>query len=275
MSGFYLRVKSTNSRIRTYFNPPIELGDGQKYEMALVGLETYHSFPNITSANNVFRYSPNNGTQSYTIYVPEGSYEINEINDYIQAEMKKQVGNLYKSDGVVIGTNLSTLRSTLKFAKRTDTTQYWVDFSVNNSLGSVLGFNKGEYAYVEKKEDPIDPDKVTSYTDYYESENIVRIDEVSEIRITNDIIGASYLDGEATNDTYSFYPEVAPGYKIVEKPLHLIYLPIVVQKIFTMETQIVDQNGRLMNFRGEDIIIRFHIRERMSNILYDAFSNAF
>ena len=39
MSGFYLRVKSTNSRIRTYFSPPIELGDGQKYEMALIGLE--------------------------------------------------------------------------------------------------------------------------------------------------------------------------------------------------------------------------------------------
>ena len=62
MSGFYLRVKSTNSKIKTYFNPPIELGDRQKYEMALVGLETYHSFPNITSANNVFRYSPNNPT---------------------------------------------------------------------------------------------------------------------------------------------------------------------------------------------------------------------
>ena len=57
------------------------------------------------------------------------------------------------------------------------------------------------------------------------------------------------------------------------QPLHLIYLPIVVQKIFTMETQLVDQNGRLMNFRGEDIIMRFHIRERISNILYDIFSN--
>ena len=96
---------------------------------------------------------------------------------------------------------------------------------------------------------------------------------MSEIRITNDIIGASYLDGEKTNDIYSFYPEVAPGYKIVEKSLHLIYLPIVVQKIFTMETRIVDQNGRLMNFRGEDIIMRFHIRGRMSNILYDIFPN--
>ena len=145
MSGFYLRVKSTNSKIKTYFNTPIELDMNIEYEMAPVGLETYHSFPNINSTNNLFRYSPNNGTQSYTIYVPERSYEIDEINDYIQSEMKKQVGNLYRSDGVVIGTNISTLRSTLKFAKRSATPQYWVDFSVNNSLGSVLGFNKGEY----------------------------------------------------------------------------------------------------------------------------------
>ena len=29
MSGFYLRVKSANIKIKTYFNPPIELGDGQ------------------------------------------------------------------------------------------------------------------------------------------------------------------------------------------------------------------------------------------------------
>ena len=50
---------------------------------------------------------------------------------------------------------------------------------MNNSLASVLGFNKGEYTYVERREDPTDPDKVTSYTDYYESENLVRIDEVS------------------------------------------------------------------------------------------------
>ena len=221
----------------------------------------------------MFRYSPNNDTQSYTIYVPEGSYKTDEIDDYIKSEMKKQVGNLYRSDGVVIGTNMSTLRATLKFDKRSATTKYWVDFSVNNSLGSVLGFNKGEYTYLEKKEDPIDPDKVTSYTDYYESENIVRIDEVSEIRVTNDIIGSSYLDGETTNDIYSFYPEVAPGYKIVEKPFHLIYLPIVLHKISSMETRIVDQNGHLMNFR-EDIIIRFHIRERISNILCDIFSSA-
>ena len=61
--------------------------------MALVSFNTYRSYTNINSKNNVFRYSPNNGTQSYTIYIEEGAYEVNEINTYLQAQMKRQVGN--------------------------------------------------------------------------------------------------------------------------------------------------------------------------------------
>ena len=109
-----------------------------------------------------------------------------------------------------------TLRATMKFGKPGPTTKYCVDFNVNNSLAPVLGFTKGEYTYVEKREDPIDPDKVTSYTDYYEFESIVKIDDVSIIRVTNDIIGSSYSDGKITSDIYSFHPDVPPGYKISE-----------------------------------------------------------
>ena len=281
MSGFYLIIKAkketptvNNSRILTYFDNPIEFDLKKKYEMALVGFDTVHSYTNINSTNNVFRYSPNNGTQSYTIYIEEGAYELNELNDYLQTEMKKQVGSLYRADGVVIGGNLMTLRSTLKFGKPGPTTKYWVDFNVSNSLASVLGFNKGEYTYVEKKEDPTDPDKVTGYIDYYESESFTRVDDVTIIRITNDIIGSSYSDGKSINDIYSFHPDVPPGYKISEKPFYLIYLPIVVGRISRMETKITDQNGNLIDFRGEDIILRFHVRERITSVLQDLFTSS-
>ena len=269
----YLLVKAkkehptlNNSRILTYFDNPIELNPNKEYEMALVGFDTVHSYTNINSTNNVFRYSPNSGTTNYTIYVEEGAYELTELNTYLQTEMKKQAGNLYRTDGVVIGGNLTTLKSTLKFGKPGPTTHYYVDFNVSNSIAYILGFNKGEYTYVEKKEDPVDPDKVTSYIDYYESEGFTKIDDVSIIRITNDIIGSSYSDGKSVNDIFSFHPDVPPGYKITERPLHLIYLPIVVGRISRIETNIVDQLGNLIDFRGEDIIIRFHIREKSNYI---------
>jgi len=51
-------VSENSTKIKTTFNPPIELDPTRKCEMALVNLETYYSFPNFSDENNVFRYSP-------------------------------------------------------------------------------------------------------------------------------------------------------------------------------------------------------------------------
>ena len=51
-------VSENSTKIKTTFNLPIELDRTRKYEMALVNLETYYSFPNLSDENNVFRYSP-------------------------------------------------------------------------------------------------------------------------------------------------------------------------------------------------------------------------
>jgi len=37
---------------KTKFNPHIQLKTGKKYEIALVNLETYYSFPNVDDTNN-------------------------------------------------------------------------------------------------------------------------------------------------------------------------------------------------------------------------------
>ena len=60
--------------------------------MALVNLETYNSFPNIDSSNNNCRYSPDKGTTWLNINVPEGSYEIVDIDEYVQRIMKENQG---------------------------------------------------------------------------------------------------------------------------------------------------------------------------------------
>ena len=96
---------------------------------------------------------------------------------------------------------------------------------------------------------------------YNESENIVNIIGVNSLRITSDIIGSSYANGSTDNIIYSFFPSVGPGYKIIEVPVNLVYLPITMSTISSMETKLVDQNGKLMNLRGEELSIRFHIRE--------------
>ena len=119
-----------------------------------------------------------------------------------------------------------------------------VDLTPENSVRSVLGFNALMYS-----------------SGYNESENIVNILSVTSLRITSDIIGSSYSNGSNENTIYSFFPSVGPGYKIIEVPVNLVYLPITMNTISSMETKLIDQNGKLINLRGEELSIRFHIRE--------------
>jgi len=50
-------------------------------------------------------------------------------------------------------------------------------------------------------------------------------------------------------------------YKIVENPRNLVYLPVILEKINKMETVVTDQNGKQLNLCGENLTIRYHLRE--------------
>lgn len=60
---------------------------------------------------------------------------------------------------------------------------------------------------------------------------------------------------------HQFFPLVAPGYKIVECPRNVIYFPITKSTIDSITLTILDQNNQPINFRGEHISIRIHIKK--------------
>ena len=61
---------------------------------------------------------------------------------------------------------------------------------------------------------------------------------------------------------YNFSPNAAPGQKILEAPHNLIYLPVTVDVISTLSVWLTNQHGELLDLRGEELTIRFHLRER-------------
>lgn len=223
---------------RQIFSTPIIL-DNLDYEIALISLETYYSFPNVKEGvNNVFAYKTNPGQPSILINIPTGSYEINAI----AAEIKRQVG-----DDIYTNMSLESNESTLKAVFKLNP-NYRIDFTVDNSIRDILGFKSrlvGGEANVK----------------YYSSDNIVNILNVNSVLVNCDLINGSYNNGEISPVIYSFFPNVKPGFKIVQNVDSPIYLKVNKTQINSITAWLTDQNNNKLNFRGETITIRFHLRK--------------
>ena len=240
-TSFQIILSNDKSNFNTRFNPKLELDREKVYEIALVNLETYYSFPNIDETNNIFVYSPDNGNSWVKIKIPEGSYEIDDINNTIQHEMEKRghYDGINEDYYINIAPNTNTLKSVLILEKG-----YQVDFNHQNSLAKVLGFTGAKYT-----------------EGFHESENGVHILRINSILVNIDIISGSYVNGTTKSTIYSFFPDVSPGYKIIESPVNLVYLPITMDTIDSLNVTITDQDYHLLNLRNEKLTIRFHIRE--------------
>ena len=138
-----------------------------------------------------------------------------------------------------ISANSNSLKSVLILGK-----DYQVDFNHQNSLPKVLRFTS------------------TKYTGgFHELANVVNILSINSILVNIDIILGSYVNGTTKNTIYSFFPKVSPRYKIIELPVNLVYLPIMLDTIDSLEVLIMDQDNHLLNLRNQKLMIRFHIRE--------------
>lgn len=265
-----LCVSGTGSLIRTTVFPPIELTRGQ-WELALINLSTYNSVPNVEEGvNNTLaiittdeinnnlgadeikeeeeednRYadtatnliSPNKGIhKENTIRLPTGSYELDDIANFLKDELKS------RNITLKIKANNNTLKCELKCTA-------WIDFTSPDSLAPLLGFEK-------KKLPP---------NIHHVSTNPVVINNVNIVRVECNLVRGSYTNGVEGHVLHEFALGVPPGYKIIESPQNIIYLPLNTTYIHEVTIKLTDQEGNLINLRGESVTIRLHLRNRSNN----------
>lgn len=239
-------ISGPGSRVHTRFNPPLEYPTSAYigYEMSLLRLETYFSFPNIDAINNTIRISIDRGKTWHDIKIPVGCYDIDSISNVLQRLLVKAIGGgkTGKERYVVLLPNKNTLKCILEIIDA-DTI---VDFNIEHSLRSVLGFRPVKYHGPGR----------------YESEDIVNILNVNSILVHCDVIGASRVNGVEAAVIYNFFPDVSPGEKIVSQPLHLIYMPLTMDVISSMTAYLTDQHGKELDLRGEELTLTFHVRKK-------------
>lgn len=220
-----LTVTGNTSVLTVDYFPPINLSTD--YVCGLIDFQTYNSIPNIDQRNNLLHLG------DLTIKIPVGSYEIDDINEYITEYLKSHD---HHSKSFSLNANNNTLKSEILSTEA-------VDFDQNNSVGSILGFQREKLnpGYLHKSQLPV---------------NIVK---VNSIHIECNIVCGSFLNHKSVHTIHEFSPSVPPGYKINEVPRNVVYLPVNVRRITSLTLKITDQDGDLINFQGEKITIRLHL----------------
>lgn len=135
--------------------------------------------------------------------------------------------------------NNNTLKSEIKAT-------FDINFEPIDSLADLLGF-KHTKLLANKR---------------YISDFPANINHVNLIGIECNIATGSYRNNKSVHILHEFFPNAPPGFKIIETPRNVIYLPINTKKIDELSVQIVDQDGNLLNLRGEVVTIRLHLRKK-------------
>ena len=85
-------INDKGNRITLNLSESIDLSK-EKYKLKLLQASIVYCMPNVTSKNNLFKYSYNGTNYTYTL--PVGLYSLDSLNKTIAIQTLKQVGNEY------------------------------------------------------------------------------------------------------------------------------------------------------------------------------------
>lgn len=214
-------------------------------EITLLCLHTYNMFPNVNETNNNIRIvTP---VHKLDINLPFGCYEIEDITQYISNKIHEDNEHMNEVDNTIMYTPID-------FTMHTDTTSmkciincnHSIDFSIKNSLASLLGFKNKVYT----------GDGLSSFR----SSKNIDINAVNSIKVLCNVANGSFVNGQQSHSIYEFFPRERSGVKIIESPTNLIYYKLNTEVLDAININLVDQDNNSIHNFDEKITVVLHIR---------------
>jgi hypothetical protein len=217
------------------------INTNKKSEIALLRLQTYNTFPNINETNNRMRIIVGDEKRNVNIEINSGCYEIEDIKNIILKKLTLHKGLDLIQYGIEFDmwVNEHDFRCHIKCNKK-------IDFNVENSLASVLGFNKKYY--------------FSQHGKIHRSERAVNINHINSIKVMCDIAQGSFSNSNPSHSIYEFFPSGRTGTKVVEVPANLIYYKLNTSNIRSINISLVDQDHKLVHNFREKLTVVLHIK---------------
>jgi hypothetical protein len=182
-----------------------------------LNLDTFNSITNISkeNKNNLLHYGDN---EVFTIN--DGAYEIDSLEYILKNTLNFKIN---------IVPDLTTLRCKIISAKK-------LDFTQENSVGSLLGFHK----------------KILPAT----------ILSVNTIRVSCDIIKNSYLNGKPSQILFFLPVTSGPGYRISSIIREPLYLPLKdnIKNINNITIRLLGSENQLLYNSNESWSVVIHLK---------------
>lgn len=240
-------LSGQSSVLSSDYYPPLDLDTNSRYGLGLHGFYSYNSILNVDEKNNIIGFKIKNKSPSTFIQLPPGAYEVDEMNRTIQNILESIIKHNSKDNSFVID-KYFTLRANNNTLKCEILSKYDIDFSNEYSLASIVGFER----------------KIYPANILHESTLPVDIMKVRIIRVDCNITSGAYVNGEEAHTLYEFDIDVEPGFKLSKEPQNIIYMPVTPegrQFIHNITLRILDDNGSLVDFRGEKIIVKLELKK--------------
>ena len=226
---------NTPQNFITKFNRPIILDSNSQYAVGLnriINMSFTWFNVNPSYANQLIKYSSDNGSTFYNITFPAGVWNYTDFNTYIK-DITKIVknGNTPNEYPITLEFDDTTFRVTITLAKN-----YQLDLTASN-FNELIGFNKE----ILKNEQNIGP-KVA---------NLSQDTDILNIHCV--LINDSLVDGKETDIIYSFSTSVLqPSYSFTIEPRRVTYNPTNKNSISSIRIYITDGKRRLIKLNGAD-----------------------
>ena len=242
-----LTICGKGQEVTVRFSQPLDCSH-TTHELALTDLQMTNTIINVREGCNSMIYYE--GEESYVLIVPQGTYNVDMIHEYIYNILSQQFPKEFES-----GNHYFHLKANTSTHRCSISTSFKIYFGAKEdanapTLGTTLGFNNK----------PIEKTEKNAYT---HADGTFSLLDDFQVFVTCNVVESGYINSRVSHNVYQFYIDVQPGVIVEEKASHLVFYRVTHRCIDDVTLRLENERGGLIALKDDTkVCFNLVLRER-------------